>query len=89
MSMRALISVSDKTGLIPFCERLVKLNIEMVSTSGTAKAIKGAGLPCTMVEEVTGSPEMLNGRVRTLHPNIFAGIIADQQNPEHMATIGK
>ena len=85
--MRALISVSDKLNLIQLCERLRACGIELVSTSGTAKAIKESGLPCTLVEEVTGFPEMLDGRVRTLHPNIFAGIIADQANPMHMETI--
>jgi phosphoribosylaminoimidazolecarboxamide formyltransferase/IMP cyclohydrolase len=87
MIKRALISVSDKTGLIPLVTRLVACGFEIVSTSGTAKAIKEAGLPCTMVEDVTGFPEMLNGRVRTLHPNIFGGIIADQGDPGHMRTL--
>ncbi len=85
--MRALISVSNKEGLIPFCTKLHKLGFELVSTSGTAKAIEDAGLPCTQVAKVTGFPEMLDGRVRTLHPNIFAGIIADQQNQDHMLTL--
>lgn len=82
--MRALISVSDKTDLILLCNRLNARGVELVSTSGTAKAIKASNLPCTLVEEVTGFPEMLDGRVRTLHPKIFAGIIADQNNPDHM-----
>jgi phosphoribosylaminoimidazolecarboxamide formyltransferase/IMP cyclohydrolase len=85
--LRALISVSNKTGLIPFATRLHHAGVELVSTSGTAKAIKDAGLPCTLVEEVTGFPEMLDGRVRTLHPKIFAGIIANQCDPVHMAKI--
>lgn len=89
--LRVLVSVSDKTGLIPFMEGLIKLpcGAEIVSTGGTARHIQDAGIPCTLVSEVTGFPEMLDGRVRTLHPNIFAGIIADQKNPEHMTTLGE
>jgi phosphoribosylaminoimidazolecarboxamide formyltransferase/IMP cyclohydrolase len=89
MKKRALLSVTDKTGLVDFARGLVKLGFELVSTGGTAKAINDAGLPCTSVETVTKFPEMLDGRVKTLHPMIFAGIIADQDNSEHMVTIGK
>ncbi len=89
LPFRVLISVSDKTGLIPFAERLYALGATLVSTSGTAKAIKAAGMECTLVEEITGFPEMLNGRVRTLHPMIFGGIIADQQDPDHLKTIAE
>lgn len=84
---RALLSVTDKTGLIPFATKLYNARVELVSTGGTAKAIKEADIPCTLVEEVTGFPEMLNGRLKTIHPKIFGGVIADQADPSHMATI--
>jgi len=84
MKKCALISVTNKTGLIPFVTALVRMEWEIVSTGGTAKAILDAGLPCTQVSEVTGYPEMMDGRVRTLHPKIFGGIIADRNVPKHM-----
>ncbi|MFA6432800.1 MAG: IMP cyclohydrolase [Candidatus Paceibacterota bacterium] len=84
---RVLLSVTNKTGLVPFATRLTHIGGTLVSTSGTAKALRDAGLERTLVEHVTGFPEMLNGRVRTLHPNIFGGIIADQSDPEHMETL--
>lgn len=89
MKKRALISVTDKTGVVSLARRLVELGFEIVSTGGTAKAITEAGIPCTLVEKVTGFPEMLDGRVKTLHPNIFAGIIADQQDHRHMEKIAE
>jgi len=82
---RALIAVYDKTGIAEFAKALVEENgIEIISTGGTAKHLKETGVPVTMVEEVTGFPEMLDGRVKTLHPKIHAGILADRDNPEHM-----
>jgi phosphoribosylaminoimidazolecarboxamide formyltransferase/IMP cyclohydrolase len=82
---RALISVYDKTGLTEFARALVEeFGIELISTGGTARHLKEAGLPVTLVEEITGFPEMLDGRVKTLHPKIHAGILADRDNPEHM-----
>ncbi len=82
---RALIAVYDKTGIADFAKALVEEHgIEIISTGGTAKHLKEAGVPVTMVEEVTGFPEMLDGRVKTLHPKIHAGILADRDNPEHM-----
>jgi phosphoribosylaminoimidazolecarboxamide formyltransferase/IMP cyclohydrolase len=87
MIKRALISVSDKTGLLEFAARLWAQKFEIVSTGGTAKALRENNIPCIDVQQVTGFPEMLNGRVKTLHPNIFAGIIADQNVAEHMKTI--
>jgi phosphoribosylaminoimidazolecarboxamide formyltransferase/IMP cyclohydrolase len=82
---RALLSVYDKTGLVEFARALhAEFGIELISTGGTAKALKDAGLPVTLVEEVTGFPEMLDGRVKTLHPKIHAAILADRDNPEHM-----
>jgi len=82
---RALIAVYDKTGIADFAKSLVEeFGIEIISTGGTARHLKEAGVPVTMVEEVTGFPEMLDGRVKTLHPKIHAGILADRDNPDHM-----
>ncbi len=82
---RALISVFDKEGIVDFARALhEEFSIELISTGGTARALKDAGLPVTMVEEVTGFPEMMDGRVKTLHPKIHAAILADRDNPEHM-----
>lgn len=86
---RALLSVSDKTGLEEFARGLTALGIELLSTGGTAKALSEAGLPVTNVSDVTQFPEMLDGRVKTLHPNVHGGILADRSKPEHMATIAE
>jgi phosphoribosylaminoimidazolecarboxamide formyltransferase/IMP cyclohydrolase len=80
---RALLSVSDKTGLAEFGAGLVRLGFELVSTGGTAKALRAAGLPVTDVAAVTGFPEMLDGRVKTLHPRVHAGILADRRTAAH------
>ncbi len=81
---RALISVSDKTGLVEFVRRLVGAGVEIVSSGGTASALMEAGLAVTTVSEVTGAPEMLGGRVKTLHPRIHGGILASTADPEHV-----
>lgn len=86
---RALVSVSDKTGLEEFARGLTALGVELLSTGGTAKSLSEAGLPVTNVSDVTQFPEMLDGRVKTLHPNIHGGILADRSKPEHMATIAE
>jgi phosphoribosylaminoimidazolecarboxamide formyltransferase / IMP cyclohydrolase len=80
---RALLSVSDKTGLEAFAAGLVELGFELISTGGTARALRDVGLPVTDVAGVTGLPEMLDGRVKTLHPAIHAGILADQRRADH------
>jgi phosphoribosylaminoimidazolecarboxamide formyltransferase/IMP cyclohydrolase len=80
---RALLSVSDKTGLVPFAEGLVARGFELVSTGGTARTLRAADLPVTDVAAVTGFPEMLDGRVKTLHPRIHAGLLADRRRPDH------
>ncbi|MBA2374175.1 MAG: phosphoribosylglycinamide formyltransferase, partial [Chloroflexi bacterium] len=80
---RALLSVSDKTGLAPFARRLVRAGFELVSTGGTARALREAGLPVTDVAAVTGFPEMFDGRIKTLHPRIHAGVLADQSSRTH------
>jgi phosphoribosylaminoimidazolecarboxamide formyltransferase/IMP cyclohydrolase len=83
---RILISVTDKKHLEEF-KRLTNLGWEIISTGGTFKKLQELGIPCKKVEVITNFPEMMNGRVKTLHPNIFAGILADRSNPEHMAAI--
>jgi phosphoribosylaminoimidazolecarboxamide formyltransferase/IMP cyclohydrolase len=80
---RALLSVSDKAGLVPFAAGLVARGFELVSTGGTARALREAGLPVTDVAAVTGFPEMLDGRVKTLHPRVHGGILADRRLPAH------
>ncbi len=82
---RALISVSDKTGIVEFARALADMGVEILSTGGTKRALEQAGVPVTAVEEYTGFPEMMDGRVKTLHPKIHAGLLALRDNPEHMA----
>jgi phosphoribosylaminoimidazolecarboxamide formyltransferase/IMP cyclohydrolase len=84
---RALLSVSDKTGLIPFASGLAARNLELVSTGGTARAIAAAGLPVTNVSDITGFPEMMDGRVKTLHPAVHGGILARRAVPGDLAAI--
>jgi phosphoribosylaminoimidazolecarboxamide formyltransferase/IMP cyclohydrolase len=84
---RALLSVSDKTGLAEFASALHELGWELVSTGGTARALRDAGLPCTDVSAITQFPEMLDGRVKTLHPAVHGGLLARRDLPEHMAAI--
>src|SRR5262245_10959236 len=85
--IRALISVSDKTGLIEFARALVALGIELVSTGGTRKALREAGLAARDVSELTGFPEMMDGRVKTLHPAVHGGLLAVRDNKEHAAAM--
>jgi len=87
--MRALISVYDKTGLADLARGLHEAGAEIVSTGSTAAAIAAAGLPVTRVEDVTGFPECLDGRVKTLHPAVHAGLLADVSRPEHLAQLGE
>jgi phosphoribosylaminoimidazolecarboxamide formyltransferase/IMP cyclohydrolase len=84
---RALLSVSDKTGLVDFARALREFGVELLSTGGTAKALREAGLEVRDVSEVTGFPEMLDGRVKTLHPRIHGGILAVRDNPEHARSL--
>jgi len=85
--MKALISVSDKTGILEFAQALHAINIELVSTGGTAKLLAEHGLPVTEVAQVTDFPEMLDGRVKTLHPKVHGGLLARRDVPEHMAAL--
>ncbi len=84
---RALISVYDKTGLAELARGLHEAGVSIVSTGSTAKIIAAAGVPVTPVEEVTGFPEVLDGRVKTLHPRVHAGLLADQRKPEHVSAL--
>src|SRR6201995_2978783 len=81
---RALLSVSDKTGLVEFARGLDELGIEIVSTGGTARELAGAGLRVTQVSDLTGFPEIMDGRVKTLHPKLYGGLLALRDDHAHM-----
>ena len=85
--MRALISVSDKRALVAFASELEKLGVEIIASGGTAQMLAGEGVAHRRVDDVTGQKEMLDGRVKTLHPAIHAGILADRNNPQHLAEL--
>src|ERR1051326_4736845 len=87
--MRALLSVSDKTGIADFAKALHELGWELISTGGTAKTIRAAGLPVKDISEITGVPEMLDGRVKTLHPAVHGGLLARRADAEHMAALAE
>ena len=87
--MRAIISVSDKTGVTDFAQSLSQLEFEIFSTGGTKKALVEAQVPVKSVSEITGFPEILDGRVKTLHPIIYGGILARRDLPEHMAQLAE
>ena len=89
MKKRALISVFDKEGILEFAKFLINRNVEIISTGGTYKYLKENGISVIEVNEITDFPEMLDGRVKTLHPNIHAGILAIRENEEHMNTLNK
>lgn len=80
---RALISVSDKTGVVEFARALASMGVSIISTGGTSKVLKDSGINVTNIEDVTGFPEMMDGRVKTLHPKVHGGILAVRSNPEH------
>ncbi len=80
---RALLSVSDKTGLVDFARALSEMGVVIISTGGTARALKDAGIEVVPIEQVTGFPEMMDGRVKTLHPKVHGGILAIKDNPKH------
>ena len=84
---RALISVSDKTGIIDFARELKQFDVEIISTGGTAKALRDAGIDVRDISDVTGFPEMMDGRVKTLHPRVHGGLLALRDNPEHVAAM--
>lgn len=86
---RALVSVSDKTGIVDFVRELKNSNVEIISTGGTAKALRDAGIEVRDISDVTGFPEMMDGRVKTLHPRVHGGLLALRDNPEHVAAMGQ
>src|SRR5215470_13067945 len=81
---RALLSVSDKTGLVDFASGLARRGVTLISTGGTAKALRDAGLAVTDVSEITGFPEIMDGRVKTLHPKIHGGFLALRDKKDHV-----
>ncbi len=87
--MRALLSVTDKSGLVEFAQGLSQMGVSLISTGGTAAALRRGGLEVTDVAEVTGFPEMLDGRVKTLHPRIHGGILARRDDPGHRAQLAQ
>ena len=86
---RALLSVSDKTGLIELATALDSKGIELLSTGGTARSIRDAGLPVKDVSDITGFPEMMDGRVKTLHPMVHGGLLALRDNKDHLAAMSE
>src|SRR5258708_19208457 len=86
---RALISVSDKTGIVDFARDLQRFGVEIISTGGTAKSLRDAGVNVRDVSAVTGFPEMMDGRIKTLHPRIHGGLLALRDNPEHVAAMNE
>src|SRR5688572_11753400 len=84
---RALISVSDKTGIVDFARALTDFNVEIVSTGGTARTLRDAGITVRDISEITGFPEMMDGRVKTLHPRVHGGLLAIRDNDEHVAAM--
>jgi len=86
---RALVSVSDKTGIVEFARTLTEMGVEIISTGGTALAISDAGVTVTSVDKVTGFPEILNGRVKTLHPKIHGALLAVRESENHMQQLAE
>jgi phosphoribosylaminoimidazolecarboxamide formyltransferase/IMP cyclohydrolase len=86
---RAILSVTDKTGLVEFARKLSGLGVELISTGGTAKLLRESGIPVKDISELTGFPEMLDGRVKTLHPKVHGGILHRRQNPAHCSAVAE
>src|ERR1700735_2832606 len=86
---RAILSVTDKSGLVDFAGQLAKLGVELVSTGGTAKLLRDSGIAVKDISELTGFPEMLDGRVKTLHPKVHGGILHRRENPAHVAAVAE
>src|SRR5664280_1559654 len=84
---RALLSVTDKTGLVEFAQALAGFGVELISTGGTARALREAGLTVKDISDLTGFPEMLDGRVKTLHPKVHGGLLYIRGNKEHEAAV--
>ena len=86
---RAILSVTDKTGLVDFARKLSALGIELISTGGTAKLLRDSGITVKDISELTGFPEMLDGRVKTLHPKVHGGILHRREDPKHVAAVAE
>ena len=84
---RALVSVTNKDGIVDFCKGLVELGFEIVSTGGTMAKLQEANIPCIAIDDVTGFPEILDGRVKTLHPKVHGGLLFRRDVPEHVETV--
>ena len=84
---RALLSVTDKTGLVDFARQLAGMGVELISTGGTAKLLRESGIAVKDISELTGFPEMLDGRVKTLHPKVHGGLLHVRDNPQHVAAV--
>src|SRR5687768_18434113 len=84
---RALVSVSDKTGIVEFARELKRFDVEIISTGGTARALREAGIAVREVSDVTGFPEMMDGRIKTLHPKIHGALLGVRDNPDHQAAM--
>src|SRR5215475_1202323 len=84
---RALLSVTDKTGLVEFARRLAKMQVELISTGGTARLLRDSGIAVKDISDLTGFPEMLDGRVKTLHPKVHGGILHMRSKEEHRAAV--
>src|SRR5215475_7736172 len=84
---RAILSVTDKSGLIEFARKLAGMSVELVSTGGTAKLLRDSGIAVKDISELTGFPEMLDGRVKTLHPKVHGGILHRREDPKHVAAV--
>src|ERR1700686_2327529 len=87
--MRALIGVADRTGLVDFARGLRECGVELIATDGTRKALADAGIEATAVSDVTGFPEMMDGRVKTLHPAVHAGILARRDRPDDLEALAR
>src|SRR6059036_249992 len=86
---RAILSVTDKTGLVDFAQKLAGMGVELISTGGTAKMLRASGISVKDISELTGFPEMLDGRVKTLHPKIHGGILHRRENPSHRTAVAE
>src|SRR6476661_3544417 len=84
---RAILSVTDKTGLEQFARKLSGMGVELISTGGTAKLLRDSGIPVKDISDLTGFPEMLDGRVKTLHPKVHGGILHRREDPKHVAAV--
>src|SRR5881296_4118857 len=86
---RAILSVTDKTGLVDFASKLAGMGVELISTGGTAKLLRDSGITVKDISELTGFPEMLDGRVKTLHPKVHGGILHRREDPSHRAAVAE